>query len=131
VIFCKPTKDEMETKKAFSSGYAKVLFDQLRKQGIDPDLHCWFTYLMKIAPPRNWDPSYEEVQSHLPYLLKEIKIILPKQIICFGDIPVTLAYAHFQLNERMIGSVISEEACRFKTTSLWFVKRPCVHAQRC
>jgi uracil-DNA glycosylase family 4 len=123
VIFCKPTKDEMETKKAFSSGYAKVLFDQLRKQGIDPDLHCWFTYLMKIAPPRNWDPSYEEVQSHLPYLLKEIKIILPKQIICFGDIPVTLAYAHFQLNERMIGSVISEEACRFKTTSLWFVKR--------
>lgn len=122
IVFCKPTNEEMANNKPFSSGYARILFDKLRKMGIDPELHCWSTYLMKIAP-QGIDPAFEEVEGYLPVLMKEIKIIKPKQILCFGDIPVTLALSHFKLRPSMIGPEWDEERHRFNSHGLWVARQ--------
>ncbi len=54
--------------------------------------------IIKCRPPENRDPSPEEEQLCLPYLLRQIDIIKPKIICCLGRIA---AHALLQNNDKI------------------------------
>ncbi|MFP4118504.1 MAG: uracil-DNA glycosylase [Candidatus Woesearchaeota archaeon] len=41
--------------------------------------------ILKYRPPKNRDPSTSEIESHTPYLLKQLRIIKPKVIATLGN----------------------------------------------
>lgn len=119
VIFLQPTRAETETKCPFSSGYAKIVLDRLRDCSIDIDRHCYLTYLMKIKVPGGKDPTMNQVDSHLTYLRREIEIIRPKVILCFGRIVSSLAAECFLLNDNVAGYELDAGVWSIKTQSLF------------
>jgi uracil-DNA glycosylase len=44
----------------------------------------YITNILKSRPPNNRDPEPEEVEAHMPALLKQIALIQPKIILCVG-----------------------------------------------
>jgi DNA polymerase len=44
----------------------------------------YITNIVKYRPPNNRDPSPEEKQAFLPYLLKQLQIINPKIVVTLG-----------------------------------------------
>jgi DNA polymerase len=46
----------------------------------------YITNILKSRPPNNRDPEKEEVNAHLPILLRQITLIKPKLILCVGRI---------------------------------------------
>ncbi|HET6566381.1 MAG TPA: uracil-DNA glycosylase [Rhodothermales bacterium] len=44
----------------------------------------YITNILKSRPPGNRDPEPEEVEAHMPALLKQIALIQPKIILCVG-----------------------------------------------
>lgn len=44
----------------------------------------YITNILKSRPPGNRDPEPEEIEAHLPALLKQIALIQPKIILCVG-----------------------------------------------
>jgi DNA polymerase len=43
--------------------------------------------ILKSRPPRNRDPEPQEIEAHLPILLRQITIVKPKLILCVGRVP--------------------------------------------
>jgi len=41
--------------------------------------------ILKYRPPKNRDPTIEEIKKHTPFLIEQIKIIQPKIIVTFGN----------------------------------------------
>jgi uracil-DNA glycosylase family 4 len=100
-----PTKDEAELREdipdsekrnaAFQGRTYNFFMKGLDAVKIDPALHAWFTYVVKIRPPNVTEntgaqnsesrrPTYEEVREFLKALRTEIRIIKPKVIVCTG-----------------------------------------------
>lgn len=50
--------------------------------GIDD---VYIANILKYRPPKNRDPNIEEIKSHTPYLIEQIKIIKPKIIATLGN----------------------------------------------
>jgi DNA polymerase len=46
----------------------------------------YITNILKSRPPQNRDPHDEEVEAHLPVLLKQIEIIRPHILLCVGKV---------------------------------------------
>jgi uracil-DNA glycosylase len=44
----------------------------------------YITNILKSRPPGNRDPEAEEIEGHLPILLKQIVLIRPRVILCVG-----------------------------------------------
>lgn len=42
--------------------------------------------ILKSRPPRNRDPEPEEIEAHLPILLRQVTIVKPKVILCVGRV---------------------------------------------
>ena len=42
--------------------------------------------ILKSRPPRNRDPKPDEIEAHLPILLRQITIVRPKLILCVGRV---------------------------------------------
>lgn len=51
--------------------------------------------ILKYRPPNNRDPSIEEIKSHTPFLVEQIKIIKPKVIITLGNYATKFVLAGF------------------------------------
>lgn len=45
---------------------------------------CYVGNILKYRPPKNRDPNPEEIKTHTPYLIKQIKIIKPIIIATLG-----------------------------------------------
>ena len=45
----------------------------------------YITNILKYRPPKNRDPTFEEIKNHTPYLVEQIKIIQPKIICTLGN----------------------------------------------
>lgn len=65
----------------------------------------YITNILKSRPPRNRNPSAEEIEAHLPVLYKQIALIEPKIILCVGKVA-----ANTLLDRRSsLGSLRGEE----------------------
>ncbi len=62
----------------------KELDKYLRNIGLTID-DVYIANILKYRPPKNRDPSTSEIESHAPYLLKQLHIIKPKVIATLGN----------------------------------------------
>jgi uracil-DNA glycosylase family 4 len=104
-----PNWQETMDGNAFESKQHQTILTLLAKYNIDTTHDdCYYTHLVKIRPRNRW-PSYREVEENLPFLLREIKIIRPKIIVCFDAIAASLALRGFILDPSLRGKY-NEEA---------------------
>ena len=59
---------------------------------------CYVANILKYRPPKNRLPKSDEMQRHIPYLLKQISIIKPKIIVTLGNISTKLALSNFSVS---------------------------------
>ena len=77
-----PGKNEDEQGKPFVGKAGKVLDNALRKAGLLNKVYI--TNIVKCRPPNNRDPSDIEKDKCSYWLMKQIKLLKPKIIVCLG-----------------------------------------------
>lgn len=87
-----PGANEAIEGKPFIGASGKLLDEFLTNVGISPTEHVFITNLVKIRPPGNRDPSYEEIQAWIPFLQEQIDIIKPRMILCLGRLASTVMH---------------------------------------
>jgi len=55
--------------------------------------------VLKYRPPKNRDPSPEEIRAHTPFLIKQIEVIQPKVIATLGNYATKFVLAGFDEKE--------------------------------
>lgn len=55
--------------------------------------------ILKYRPPKNRDPTIEEIKNHTPYLVEQIKIIEPKVIATLGNYATKFILSEFNPDE--------------------------------
>jgi len=55
--------------------------------------------ILKYRPPQNRDPTSDEIKSHTPYLVEQIKIIKPRIIATLGNYSTKFVLAGFNPDE--------------------------------
>jgi uracil-DNA glycosylase len=53
--------------------------------------------ILKYRPPKNRDPTTEEIANHTPYLIEQIKIIQPKIIATLGNYSTKFVLSNFSV----------------------------------
>lgn len=100
IIVDSPTAEECNSAKALSGRRSIMLKEIMLKAGIDVQSYCYVTNVMKIGNRRK-TYSFDEIEEHLEYLLEEINIIRPKQLLCMGPLSITLAHHAFRMSDSM------------------------------
>jgi uracil-DNA glycosylase len=59
----------------------------------------YISNILKYRPPENRNPSKEEIISHTPYLVEQIKIINPKIIATLGNYSTKFVLADFDVDK--------------------------------
>jgi DNA polymerase len=68
-------------------GKAGQLLDKyLEVIGLSRKKNVYIANIVKCRPPFNRDPSDEEQDACLPYLINQLKLIQPKVIVCLGRV---------------------------------------------
>ena len=78
------SKEDIEGK-PFVGKSGKLLEDLLTKTGINTRQDVYFCNVIKCRPPKNRKPTIQEVSTHKPWLMQQIKLIDPKLIILTGS----------------------------------------------
>jgi uracil-DNA glycosylase len=55
--------------------------------------------ILKYRPPKNRDPKKEEIITHTPYLIEQIKIINPRIIATLGNFSTKFVLSNFNIDE--------------------------------
>ncbi len=55
--------------------------------------------ILKYRPPKNRNPTKEEIQNHTPYLIEQINIIKPKVILPLGKFATEFCLANFDISK--------------------------------
>ena len=55
--------------------------------------------ILKYRPPKNRNPNIEEIKSHTPYLIEQIKIIQPKFVCTLGNFSTKFVLAGFNADK--------------------------------
>ncbi len=80
-------------------GRAGKQLDKLLNQiGLTID-DVYIANILKYRPPKNRDPSQEEIIRHTPYLIEQIKIIKPKVIATLGNYSTKFVLSGFKPEE--------------------------------
>lgn len=72
----------------------KQLDQLLNKIGLTID-DVYIANILKYRPPKNRDPTHDEIVRHTPYLIEQIKIIKPKIIATLGNYSTKFVLADF------------------------------------
>ena len=59
----------------------------------------YITNILKYRPPNNRNPNLEEIKSHTPYLVEQIKIIQPKFVCTLGNFSTKFVLAGFDADK--------------------------------
>ncbi|ARA93815.1 MAG: uracil-DNA glycosylase [Bacteroidetes bacterium] len=78
-----PGADEDRTGEPFVGRAGQLLNKILAAIGFDRE-DVYIANILKSRPPNNRDPLPEEVEAHLPMLLKQLALIRPRLILCVG-----------------------------------------------
>lgn len=79
-----PGKNEDEQGVPFCGAAGKNLDKLLEKVGLSLD-DIYVANILKCRPPMNRDPLPDEIRSHTPWLLKQIKEMKPKVVCSLGN----------------------------------------------
>ena len=78
-----PGAEEDKQGEPFVGRAGKLLTDILKAIKFERD-DVYIANILKSRPPNNRDPRADEIQAHLPILLKQMVLIQPKVILCVG-----------------------------------------------
>ncbi|MCB9823060.1 uracil-DNA glycosylase [Candidatus Nomurabacteria bacterium] len=78
-----PGKKEDETGLPFVGAAGKFLNEMLASIGLERK-NVYITNIVKYRPPKNRDPSTDEKQAFLPYLMRQLDVISPKLVVTLG-----------------------------------------------
>lgn len=71
--------------------------------------------ILKYRPPKNRDPTKEEIINHTPYLIEQIRIINPKIIVTLGNFSTKFVLGGFtQKNMKKIETISQIHGKQFK-----------------
>lgn len=93
-----PGAQEDKLGRPFVGASGKFLDEMLSTIGLRRD-DVFVTNIVKFRPPANRDPSQEEIDICLPYLLSQIKIIQPKLIIFLGRHSMNVFLPELKISE--------------------------------
>lgn len=79
-----PGGGEDETGRPFVGRAGQYLDKWLTAIGLSREKEVFIGNVIKCRPPNNRDPEAEEMEACFPYLLKQIEILKPKNILCLG-----------------------------------------------
>jgi|TARA_B100002003_G_scaffold233180_1_gene245769 DNA polymerase len=81
----------------FVGAAGKQLDKLLQSIGLTID-DVYIANILKYRPPNNRDPNAEEIASHTPYLIQQIKIIQPEVIATLGNFSTKFMLAKCNTN---------------------------------
>lgn len=87
-----PGKNEDEQGLPFVGRAGKVLQKAIDEAGIEK---YYIANILKYRPPKNRDPTFQEIKAHTPFLLKQIQAIKPKVICTLGNYSTKFVLAGF------------------------------------
>ncbi len=102
---------------------------QLEKIGLKLE-NCYIANILKYRPPKNRNPSVEEIKNHTPYLVKQIEIIKPKIIVTLGNYSTKFILADFdpkKMNKIEGISILRGKPIEMKFNNLNFILVPIYH----
>ena len=79
-----PGKFEDEQGIPFVGKAGQLLDELLHRVGLTLD-NIYIANILKYRPPNNREPQPDEIKTHTPYLIEQIKIIQPKIIVTLGN----------------------------------------------
>lgn len=98
-----PGEQEEKSGQPFVGPSGEELRKQLSAQGLSLDQHAYICNTVCIRPPKNRDPTWQELNSYAEYLRREILIVQPKVILCLGRVSASLISNGFQRLDRLRG----------------------------
>ncbi len=106
-------------KKLWSPEFTELVYNQLESSGL------YLTNIVKWAGEDATLPEKEKINRYLPLLLKEIELIQPQKVICFGTIPylaltndktnLKTIYEEFKITNEVGFKDIELGKCKLKT----------------
>jgi len=84
-------------------GQAGKVFDELLDFIDLKREKIYITNILKCRPPKNRNPTQEEIKTCSSYLDKEIEIIKPKIICCLGNFATNYVLKKFNLKDKIQG----------------------------
>ena len=95
-----PGLNEAKTGRPFCGASGKIL-DKLLDEISIPRSEVYITNIIKDRPPKNRDPSPEEIEIYAPYLDRQIEIIKPKVIATLGRYSMVYVMKKFGLESQV------------------------------
>lgn len=96
-----PGFNEAKTGRPFCGAAGRVLDELLESVAIKRE-DVYITNILKDRPPKNRDPSPEEIKACLPYLERQISLIKPSVICTLGRYAMEVFIKRFNLKEGTI-----------------------------
>ncbi|MDR1626932.1 MAG: uracil-DNA glycosylase [Spirochaetia bacterium] len=81
-----PGEEEDVRGEPFVGPAGKYLDKWLESVGLSRKTNAFIANIVKCRPPGNRDPSPEESQACMPYLLRQVKAVKPKAVLALGRI---------------------------------------------
>ncbi|MGH8197646.1 MAG: uracil-DNA glycosylase [Steroidobacteraceae bacterium] len=100
-----PGAEEDRQGEPFVGRAGLLLNSMLRAAGFERG-EVYIANVLKCRPPQNRDPSHEETERCLPYLLRQIELIGPAAILCVGRIAAQRLLGTEQPLARLRGRVL-------------------------
>ncbi len=82
-----PGETEDEQGRAFVGKAGQLLSMALTAMGMEEE-HYYLCNVIKCRPQNNRTPNMDEIETCLPYLLRQIKLVNPKVIVLMGNVAI-------------------------------------------
>lgn len=100
-----PGKNEALTGLPFCGQTGKILDELFESISLDRK-DVFVTSIVKDRPPKNRDPSKEEIAWYAPYLDRQIEIVAPKVVVALGRFAMEYLFARYGVS--IEGKIISD-----------------------
>lgn len=94
-----PGEWEAQSGRPFVGASGRFLGELLQSIGLKRE-DVYITNVVKDRPPENRDPTPQEIQLYMPFLIQQIEIIQPKVIVTLGRFAMDFVFALFQMPEK-------------------------------
>lgn len=93
-----PGEQEDRLGEPFVGAAGKLLDEMLSIIDINRE-NCYICNIVKCRPPQNRDPSDDEQDACMGYLINQLQLIQPKIIVCLGRVAAKrLIYPHYRIS---------------------------------
>jgi len=100
-----PGEQEDLQGKPFVGPAGKLLDEMLKALGLSRFKQVYIANVVKCRPPQNRVPKPDEIQSCLPYLLEQIRLVEPKIIVVLGKTAATALLERDEALAKLRGNI--------------------------